>query len=756
MRVQTINILYRYRHTIGMSRVNKNLKMIITLFLISLISVILIAIIAFSSVYFSAKLDKNAVISAKAQVQLYDSDNTAIDYNGLNRYIPYDGISTNIISAFVALEDKRFFTHKGVDYYRSVGALYKNIKNRYIKEGGSTITQQLAKNTQLTNEKTIKRKIKEMKLARDIEKAYTKEEILEMYLNAIYFGYGIYGIDSACRNYFNKEPIEVTINEAAMLAGIVKNPSNYSPISNPDKANKRKNLVLKLMHEQKYIGENEYEEALANDYVYCDNRQSEMCAPYYANVLSQAGLLLNKTENDIIKSNYKIFTYYNSKKQKILYDAFLSKEYEDVNKSGNSASYLAILCDNLSGGVNAYYSNVDNNVFLFRRQPGSAIKPILVYTPALESKYITTQTLFLDEKFDINGYSPNNYKNSYKGWITVEDAVKNSVNTVAVRLLSETGLDYSKNIANKMGLNFHEDDNNLALALGGMTYGVTNLELCQAYMTLANGGHYIDNSFISRIEDGNGKIIFENKNQLSRVISQDTAYLMTNMLVNTVKDGTARKLNQFSYEVAAKTGTVSYLNTEKNIDAWNVSFTTENTLCVWYGALLSSEENAITTTGGGLPSLLASYIYKRLTVPKNKSFEASENIVEMEIDLFALNKDKQLYLSTQYTPEKYRKTAVFSLDNCPLEYSSYFDINKIELNIEQNNNGYLISFINAEELDYSLVRENIYTNEKVYFEVLGNSFIDNSATKGNVYIYYLEVYSENERLGFSKSKVIFT
>ncbi len=739
-----------------MSRTKKNLKMILILFLISFISVILVAIIAFSSIYFSVKLDKNAVITAKAQVQLFDSNNNAIEYNKLNRYIPYEDISTNIISAFVALEDKRFFDHKGVDYYRTFGALYKNIKNRYIKEGGSTITQQLAKNTQLTNEKTLKRKIKELKLARDIEKNYTKEEILEMYLNAIYFGYGIYGIDCACRTYFDKEPIDVTVSEAAILAGIVKNPAKYSPISNPEKANKRKNLVLSLMREQNYIGEKEYEEAISQNYVYSGNKVNEMCSPYFANVLSQAKILLDKTENEIIKSNYKIYTYYKVNDQKILYDAFMSKEYEVYSKNGKACGYSAILCDNLSGGVKAYYSNVDNNVFAFRRQPGSAIKPILVYTPALESNYITTQTLFLDEKFDINGYSPDNYKNVYNGWISIEDAVKNSVNTVAVKLLSENGLDYSKAIANKMGISFDEKDNNYALALGGMTYGVTNLELTQAYMCLANGGFFIENSFISRIEDANGRIIFQNGTQPKQVISQDTAYLMTNMLCNTVKDGTARKLNQFSYDIAAKTGTVSYKNTDKNLDAWSVSYTTENTLCVWYGAIENNEEHAISATGGGMPTILASYIYKRLSVPKNKAFEASENIVELEIDLFALNKDKQLLLSTQYTPEKYRKTAVFSLDNCPMDYSAYFDINRIELLVEQNAQGNLISFIHAEEMDYCLVRENVYTNETVYFEVSGESFLDNTASEGNVYLYYLEVYSENERLGFSKSKIIFT
>lgn len=739
-----------------MTKTYKKSKMMLFLFLISGIIVILCAAIMFGSVYFSVKLDKNTVISAKAQVQLLDKDDIEINNNSLYRYIKYEDISTNIISAFVALEDKRFFNHKGVDYYRTAGAFYNNLKNRYYKEGGSTITQQLAKNTQLSNEKTIKRKIKEMKLAKDIEKNYTKEEILEMYLNAIYFGYGLYGIDSACRNYFQKEPIDVSINEAAILAGIVKNPSNYSPVTNPTKANVRKNLVLRLMFEQNYIEEKEYNDAVNTDFHYTNQKDIELSSPYYANAIMEASILLNLSENDIIKGKYKIFTNYDKDSQQILYEAFQSKEFEAKDEHDNNSSYSSLLCDNKNAGIIAYFSNVDNNIFKFRRQPASIIKPILVYIPALESNYITTQSPYLDEKVNINGYSPNNYGNSYSGWTTIENAVKNSINTVAVQLLNEVGVPYSKDIAQKMGIKFDENDQNIALALGGMTYGTTTIELCNAYMTLANGGMYANNSFIRKITDEQGKTIYSNNRDKTRVISEDNAYLMTDMLISTAKDGTAKKLSSIPYDVASKTGTVSFGNTAKNTDCWNLSYTTQNTLCVWYGAQENNEQSAITTTGGGLPTLLASYIYKSLPTPQNKYFTAPEDIVELEIDLYAMGKDNKLLLSNQYTPEKYRKNGLFSIKNYPIECSKYFDIDNIYIDVERQENGYKISFDSQEEFDYCLVRENVYTYEKEYTDIYNDFVIDNTTLENNVYLYYLEVYCDNERLGFSKSKLIFT
>ena len=218
-----------------MKKAVKGKKLLLICFFV-LLAVAIIAATVFASIYFSVKLDAEAVIAERAQVVFYDSSGKITEYSTLSRYVKYEDIGTDIINSFVALEDKRFFNHHGVDYYRTAGALVKNIKAGGYKEGGSTITQQLAKNTMLSSEKTIVRKIKEMKLAKDIEKNYSKEEILEMYLNAIYFGNGVYGIDSACKYYFDKKPSEVGIAESAILAGIVKSPQNYSPVNNPEKA----------------------------------------------------------------------------------------------------------------------------------------------------------------------------------------------------------------------------------------------------------------------------------------------------------------------------------------------------------------------------------------------------------------------------------------------------------------------------------------------------------------------------------------
>ncbi|MDD4316449.1 MAG: transglycosylase domain-containing protein, partial [Clostridia bacterium] len=214
---------------------------------------------AFFTVYFSARLD-NTVTYGETAIKVMDNVGEEIPSpSSVRIYIKYDEISPHIINAFVALEDKRFFKHSGIDYIRIGGALINNIKAGYIKEGGSTITQQLAKNTQLSNKKTLQRKIKEAKLARDIERKYSKEEILEIYLNAIYFGNSIYGINEACMRFFNKKPADIELYEAAILAGVVKNPGKNSPLRSPANANQRKNLVLRLMKEQGYIDAFQYE-----------------------------------------------------------------------------------------------------------------------------------------------------------------------------------------------------------------------------------------------------------------------------------------------------------------------------------------------------------------------------------------------------------------------------------------------------------------------------------------------------------------
>lgn len=710
------------------------------------VSLILTAAIVFSAIYFSAKLDDDKIVAEKATLKIIGSDGAEIDSEAFNRYVTYENINSNIINAFVSLEDKRFFTHNGVDYYRLAGAAIKNVKYGYFKEGGSTITQQLAKNTQLNSEKTLTRKIKEMKLAHDIEKKYSKEEILEMYLNAIYYGNGIYGIDSACKNYFDKSPAEVSIAESAILAGIVKNPSKYSPVNNKDNALERMKLVCGLMKSQNYIDEDEYEQALRYEYVKpVDNGIN----PYINAALSEACEILGTDEKSLLKSDYVLECHYDEKLQNIIEKLASSDDFTIKTNGGKAALSSVVLCDNLSGGVIACYSSDEINPITFRRSPGSCIKPVAVYAPALERKIITEATVFNDEKIDFGGYSPSNYKDIYYGKVDVETAVKKSINTVAVNIFRETGKEYCVNKAIDAGITIDKNDLNLSFALGGMTYGVTTKELCQAYMCFADGGVSRKVGLIKTIKNGKGKIIYKNNKENEKaVFSKETSYIITDLLQKTAQNGTARKLSEVkSTEIAAKTGTVS--GRVGNTDAWCISYSPDYTLCVWYGGADNTDEENISVTGGGTPALLSANVYKYLPI-RNEKFDIPDSVAEVEIDIYARNETDKLYLANENTPYEYRKSYVFSENNMPQEVSPYF--NNLSADFSAENllpGGVKLRFGVIYPNSYAITRTDltdgsvveIYRNENLpsenYYRI--EEFIDERAESGKIYLYNLEI-----------------
>jgi membrane peptidoglycan carboxypeptidase len=712
----------------------------------------------FCSIYFNTKLDKSAIAVPKARISVYDAENARMENLQLYKYIPYEDISQNVVNAFVALEDKRFFKHNGVDYYRIAGALVNDIKAGSFKEGGSTITQQLAKNTQLGNEKTLKRKIKEMRLATEIEKNYSKEEILEMYLNAIYFGNGIYGIDSACRNYFNKSPSELSVSESAILAGIVKNPAKYSPTVNTDAAIERRNLVLRLMKEQGYIDAAVYSSSVNEQYTPAECVfDSQICTPYYNSVLEEACGILGITEKTLIQSEYKIYTYYSAEKQNAVFEAFNSKNYESVNKNGSVASYSVLLAGNNSGGVEAYYSNFAESVFSLRRQPGSTAKPIVVYAPCVENGLITEQTPVLDEKISIEGYAPSNYADSYLGWTTAETALSKSINTVAVKLLNDLGVDNALRFAEKCGFSFSQSDRNLAVALGGMTYGETLVELSEAYMSLACGGLHKDNTFVSKIVDPNGKTVYTNSQRTERVMSRDTAFLVTDMLMQTVKSGTASKLNGFGFDLAAKTGTAQSTKCDENLDAWNISYTTEDTLCVWYGDTKNTAETAIETTGSSYPTLLARYVRASVEAPKAKSFDIPDTVFETEIDTYALEKDHEVYLSNYNTPPEFRQKAYFSFKNCPTASSPYFTLEDIVFDVSEKDGLLQTQIYTDSPYNFILVKKDLLSGKTEEYQCVADKLnVFESGKRNGIYSYYLEAYYGNQFLGNTSDRIIFT
>ena len=736
----------------------KSFKFLLKLFLIIIVFAIIIAMISLFSIYYSAKLNTQTIISPKAHVEIYDCNGELIENKQLNKYVKFDDISPNIINAFVALEDKRFYKHNGVDYYRLMGALIKDIKSRSFKEGGSTITQQLAKNTQLSSEKTIKRKIKELRLARLIEKKYTKNQILEMYLNAIYFGNGIYGIDGACKNYFNKSPQNLTPAESALLAGIVKSPKKYSPKNNINNALERRNLVLKLMLEQNYITKNIYEYSIKEFYsVPNDIYATQICTPYYSNAIHEASTILGISEKELITNDYKIYTYYDKTQQNILHNIFTSNEYASINSNGIKAQQSAIISNNSTGGIASLYSTTDTDIFSLRRQPASTIKPILVYAPAIEKGLISPSSYFLDEKININGYSPKNFSNSYAGWVTAKTALKKSINTVAVKIFDTIGKDNAFKFAENCGLKLSPIDNT-ASALGGLTYGSTIIELNEAYMTLANLGIYKKNTLISKITTNNGDVLYKHNSFPKRSMCADTAFLVTNMLSECVQSGTATKLKGFSFDIASKTGTAQSTKSNGNIDAWNISYTTEHTITVWYGDTENQSNTALEITGSSLPTMLARKIHSKLPKPIQKKFTIPSTIFTLDIDLYAGEKEHNIYLTNNYTPLKYRETAYFSIKNCPIEHSPYFDINNIDfqLNIENKNVSVLINNTNEPYTIY-LEETDLINNLIKLIPIENNCKTTFSPIEhGKIMNYRLAVYYENQFLGYTENKLIFT
>lgn len=748
-----------------MKKSRKLLKNILIVFLIIVICVILIAAITFISIYNSAKLDANAVISKKNNIIMYSLNNDEIKNEKLARYVKYENINQNIINAFVSLEDKRFYKHKGVDYYRTTGAALHNLKAGYTKEGGSTITQQLAKNTHLSNEKTLVRKIKEMKLATDIEKKYSKEQILEFYLNAIYFGNGIYGIDSACKNYFNKEPNEINVAEAAYLAGIVKNPSKYSPKNNPEKADERKNLVIKLMKEQGYIDEKEYENAKNKNYNENYNNtdtQPDILKPYYSNALSEASIILGISEKEVLENGYKVYTFYSESEQKILANAFESGQFDGETKGGGTADSAAMLSNNLYAGITAYYSNFAQSQYNFKRQPASTIKPILSYAAAVELKKYSPLSIVNDSEIIFNDYSPKNYGGIYYGDITLKESLMHSSNSVSVQLLNEVGIENGKKIAQKMGIDFGKSDNGLSLALGGMENGVHFHQLNSAYMTFANNGKYTENSFIRMIYDKNGAIVYRKNIEYTQAISPESAYLITDMLCSNAKSGTAKKLSIIDGEIAAKTGTnVSSYDYKYNFDSWCVSYTPLNTLCVWYGDLKNSEENSIKTTGGNYPALLSQYIHKSLNNTERIVFTKPDGIIELSIDKYALTQDGKLYLSNPHTPEELILKGLFNAETAPIDFSPYFDLSSINLQAVSDSQSVEISFNKAEPYTIKLLRQNIFNGEivEIPFEASESdtiTIIDENFEEFTPYEYSLELSYQNKVITYKPRYVVFT
>lgn len=522
--------------------------------------------------------------------QVFDSHGRLITtlHSDQNRLpIDINKVPQNLQNAFIAAEDNRFYEHIGIDPIGIFRAIFANLTNRGIAQGGSTITQQLAKNAFLSQEQTLKRKIQEAMLALEIEHKYSKKEILEMYMNQIYFGQGAYGIQIAAKTYFNKDVNELSLTQCAMLAGLPKSPNYYSPFNNLNEAKKRKNVVLDQMVKYGYVSAAEAEDAKNQDLGLSKSQQAKE-ADEYASFIDYVSQQVAKKYGDdaLYKEGLKIYTTMDVDKQHAAVRAMrnLPNNYTDENGLTQPQAALVSI-DPKTGHILAMVGGRGQDSFnrasMAVRQPGSAFKPF-VYLTALQHD-MTPDTTMKDQPVTYGGWSPKNAGGSYSGAMSLSDALAHSVNTIAVQLADEVG---TKNIianAKKMGITtLDAKDDNLAMALGGLTRGVTPLEMASAYGTFANKGVHVKPTAIVKILDRNGNVLedsstLEKEETKTRVMSEREAYEMTTMLEGVIDHGTGRAAAT-GRPAAGKTGT-----TDDNKDAWFVGYTPDIVTAVWIG-----------------------------------------------------------------------------------------------------------------------------------------------------------------------------
>ena len=574
----------------------------------------------------NAKLYEDKLIKTGLSVQFFDSENNEINAKlSAKERVDAHSLPPYVTQAFIAVEDKRFYSHNGIDFLGMARALKNNILSKSFKEGGSTITQQLIKNTHLTSEKTFSRKIKEMQLALKLERKYTKEQILDFYLNGVYFGEGVYGIVGACKNYFNKKAQDISLVEACALASTVKAPSVYNPRN--AKCEERKNLVLKLMKEQGYISESEFESAKKEKIKTVEKENSDYVSVCEKELFEKLNL------SPYTNAQVKVYTYMQKDKQQVL------------NCTLDQMNQGAIIMSN-NGKIEGYKIPQGD----FERSPGSTIKPILIYAPAIEEGIVHLHTKVLDEKTSFNGYTPSNYNDKYYGWVSVKDSICKSLNVPAIKVLNALGTEKARLYVDK--LNIHIKENGLSIALGSYNGGATLTNLCASYTPFSNSGEYYLPTSIKSIYL-NGKQVYEDKIQANKVFNHGTVEIINDALAECAISGTAKAIGKKNYQVCAKTGTVG---TEKcNTDAYSICYTSENVIAVRFcNADNSLMPNTIT---GGEVSKYANEILNGIYVNRQPAdFKQSNEVSYVDMCKFSYN-NGELALAESSLPKRYTFTA---------------------------------------------------------------------------------------------------
>ena len=711
--------------------------------------------------------DPANILGAQQSLILYDGENGEILrlHDKEDRVsIPLSDVPDLVQKAFISAEDARFYEHPGVDVIRIVGAAWADIKAGGYVQGASTISQQLIKLSHLTADKTISRKLEEAVLACQMETRYSKDEILEMYLNYVYFGGGYYGIEAAALGYFGVHAKDLSVAQGAMLAGILKSPSNYAPHLDFEASLARRDTVLSLMAEYGYLDDQGLADAKGETMVILhDGTASEEGRNYYVDAALQDAMEILQIDSEtLLSGGYRIYTAMDSAIQNQCEAIF----QQDDLFPGDAEGAIVVqeagtgLIRAMVGGRGAYDTAMAfNRATDIRRQPGSVIKPVIAYAPALEGYGYTAATMLLDEPTTFAEYSPRNFGNKYYGWVTLREAVTRSLNVPAVKVLSDIGVSAGKAFAQSCGIPFDPQDTSLTLALGGFTYGVSPLQIAGAYAAFASQGIYNTPTCIQRITDSTGKELYVYEPENRRVMSEQNAYILTSMLQSAIQEGTGHRLKDLDIPLAGKTGTVG--EGEGNRDAWMACYSADYAAAVWIG-YDTSQDGALPqdATGGKYPALILEQLFQGLYQDRApKEFSMPSGVNAYKLDKRTLEMFHEPVLATALTPSSAIQTEVFVEGTQPTAQSSYWVVPSPpgEFRVYLGGDGKpQIAFTGRESFaQYQLYRQKGTESPQLIKTWDGKGAVtygDDSALPGCTYTYYILPVHQEMNVGGEQVK----
>ena len=630
------------------------------------------------------KLDLSKVTDPPVTTMVYDGGGKQVGAlrGGEHRvWISLSEVPEDVQNAFIAAEDLRFYRHHGVDVHRLLGALWKDIRTLSYAQGGSTITQQLIKLTHLSQTKTLSRKAQEIVLALQLEKVLDKKQILEAYLNTVYFGHGAYGIEAAANVYFSKPASKLSLSEGALLAGVIKSPSGYAPHLNPDRSVARRNQILNTMAENGMITDAQRDSAASEPLkLALAEEESGKFAWYMDGVLDEATQRLGLSADEIISGGYAVYTGFDTAMQAAAEALFERQDAFPADAQDGTpvqAALVALNCETgeltaMVGGRQYDVMRGLNRATQAMRQPGSAFKPVSTYAAAIDAYgYVPASTVDDTPRVFAGGYAPGNAGGMSYGRVTLREALSRSLNIATVALADSMGTPALRNYAKRFGIPLAAEDVNLSMALGALTYGVSPSQLGAAYCALANGGTRVTPHAIRRIEDADGRVLYRYEAEQARAVTPETAYMITDMLKTAAAKGSAKALSACGFPVAGKTGTVSE-SAGGTRDVWTVAYTPETAVSVWMGFDNPDADHAMPAWegGSGYPARMCADFLKAVSAKLGKrDFARPKGVKLALLDGYALAEEGEALLSTDKTPRAYTLTELFHPYDLPQRFS---------------------------------------------------------------------------------------